>query len=327
MTRARLASGFFALAISISPLSALAQSSDAGIASQLFDAGRDLMKSGDFANACPKLEQSAKLEPRVGTFGRLAECEEKIGHLAAARGHWKDAVDLAQAQKDDRAAHAADELKRVDAMVPRILISMNAPPANVDVKLDAVSIGAASLSVALPVDPGAHTIAISAPDKSPWSTTVQTKADGTTTKVDAPALADAKVAAPAIAPPVVAPPPAHDDSPPPANPESSRPLRTVGVVTAIVGGAVVVVGAGLGLVANSKGSSSYDEGCQKNGMCPAGAAADDHDSARTFAGFSTAGFIAGGVLVAAGAVLFFVAPKKTQTSAWLVSPHGIGGTW
>src|SRR5207248_8067153 len=85
---------------------ARAQSNDAGIASQLFDAGRDLMKRGDYASACPKLFESARLEPRVGTLARLAECEEKIGHLAAARGHWKDTVELARAQKDDRATHA-----------------------------------------------------------------------------------------------------------------------------------------------------------------------------------------------------------------------------
>jgi hypothetical protein len=104
-------------------------------------------------------------------------------------------------------------------------------------------------------------------------------------------------------------------------------LATVGVVTAVIGGVAVVAGAGLGLLANSKASSSYDEGCQKNGMCPAGAAADDHDSARTFAGVSTIAFIGGGVLVAAGAVLFFVAPKKIQSSAMLIGPTGVGGTW
>ncbi|MEO8877569.1 MAG: hypothetical protein ABI461_18390 [Polyangiaceae bacterium] len=130
-----------------------------GIASQLFDTGRDLMKKGDFTNACPKLAQSATLEPRVGTLGRLAECEEKIGHLAAARGHWQDTVDLAQAQKDDRRAHAEEELKRVDALVPRVLIAMNAPPANLSLTLDGVAIGAASLGVVLPIDPGSHAIA------------------------------------------------------------------------------------------------------------------------------------------------------------------------
>src|SRR5678815_971664 len=105
-----------------------AQSGDAGIASQLFDAGRDLMKRGDFASACPKLFESARLEPRVGTLARLAECEEKIGHVAAARGHWKDAAELARAQRDDRAAHAEDEFKRVDAIVPRLILKTQSTP-------------------------------------------------------------------------------------------------------------------------------------------------------------------------------------------------------
>ncbi|MEO7113534.1 MAG: hypothetical protein ABI183_24055 [Polyangiaceae bacterium] len=327
MTRKRFAVSFFCLGLALVSAPAYAQSANAGIASQLFDAGRDLMKKGDFVNACPKLAQSATLEPRLGTFGRLAECEEKIGHLAAARGHWNDAVDLAHAQKDDRAQHAEDELKRVDALVPRVLVTMTAPPANLSLSLDDVAIGAASIGVALPIDPGHHTITASAPDKTPWATSIETKADGATTSITIPPLTDSK--------PVVAPPPVVENSQPlpqavqdpRPDPPTSRPLATVGVVTAIVGGAFIATGAVLGVVANSKASKSYDDGCSKNGMCPAGAAASEHDSARTFAGISTITFIGGGVLVAAGAVLFIVAPKKAQSSALLVGPAGIGGTW
>lgn len=331
MRRQRFAVPFFCLGLALVPARAHAQSSDAGIASQLFDAGRDLMKAGDFVSACPKLAQSAKLEPRVGTLGRLAECEEKIGHLAASRGHWRDAVDLARAQKDDRATHAQDELKRVDALVPRVLVTMTSPPPNLSLLVDDVAVGSASLGVALPIDPGHHLIAASAPDKVSWSQAIETKADGATTNVTIPPLADAKSASP---PP---PTPAVMVTPQPATPavtsetppehKTSRPLAGVGVVTAIVGGVVIVAGAGLGVVANSKANSSYDEGCQTNGQCPAGAAASDHDSARTFAGISTVAFIGGGVLVAVGAVLFIVAPKKVQSSALLVGPTGLGGTW
>jgi hypothetical protein len=329
MTRRRFAASFFCLALALVSPPAYAQPANAGIASQLFDAGRDLMKKGDFANACPKLAQSATLEPRVGTLGRLAECEEKIGHLAAARGHWKDAAELAHAQKDDRADHAEDELKRVDALVPRVLIAMAAPPANLSLSLDDVAVGAASIGVALPIDPGHHNVVASAPDKTSWTLSIETKADGATTNVTIPPLADSK-------PAVVVPPPVVDNPQPvPGQPvqdarpdrPTSRPLATVGIVTAIVGGAVIATGAVFGVVANSKASKSYDDGCSKDGMCPAGAAASEHDSARTFAGISTIAFIGGGVLVAAGAVLFIVAPKKIQTSALLIGPAGIGGTW
>ncbi|MEO8877568.1 MAG: hypothetical protein ABI461_18385 [Polyangiaceae bacterium] len=154
------------------------------------------------------------------------------------------------------------------------------------------------------------------------------KADGATTNVTIPPLSDAKSATP-LPPPlepvnVVAPRPVTE---PPADQKPARPLATVGVITAVVGGAVIATGAVLGVVANSKASNSYNEGCFKNGMCPSGAAASDHDSARTFAGISTIAFVSGGVLVAAGAVLFIVAPKKMRTSALLVGPSGVGGTW
>ena len=43
------------------------------MATELFNAGRDLMTAGNFAAACPKLAESARLDVKVGTLGKLAE--------------------------------------------------------------------------------------------------------------------------------------------------------------------------------------------------------------------------------------------------------------
>ena len=53
-------------------------------AQALFDQGRNLMKDGKFDEACPKLEESQRLDPAIGTQFNLASCYEKAGKTASA---------------------------------------------------------------------------------------------------------------------------------------------------------------------------------------------------------------------------------------------------
>jgi hypothetical protein len=90
---------------------------------------------------------------------------------------------------------------------------------------------------------------------------------------------------------------------------------TIGLVIGGVGIAGVAVGSVLGLMASSKWTSSKQE-CGTAG-CSAldhAAATTDHDSALTLATGSTIAFIAGGAVLALGAVLFFTAPAGGEGS-------------
>jgi hypothetical protein len=302
-------------------VAAHAQSNAGGIASQLFDAGRDLMKRGDFASACPKLAESARLEPRVGTLARLAECEEKIGHLAAARGHWKDAAELARAQQDDRAGHAEEELKRVDATVPRLILKPQATPPGFAVKLDDVAFGLESMSLPLPIDPGHHTIVATAKDKQAWRGAVDAQADGSTTTLEIPALADVVVVVATVTPNI--------EQPSPTTTVTTRPLRGVAIGVGI--GAAITMGIGFAFGAHAQGlrDSAVGLGCTPDGACPSQPtqAASDYNDARVFADFSTVMVIAGSVVLAGSIVLAIVAPKTVTRSALRVAPFGVGGVF
>src|SRR5215475_7527661 len=87
-----IAAVMLALALVV-PAPARAQS-DPEAAEALFLAGRDLMDKKNYAAACPKFAESDRLDPSSGARINLADCEEKLGHVAAAWRHWQEAIEL-----------------------------------------------------------------------------------------------------------------------------------------------------------------------------------------------------------------------------------------
>src|SRR5258706_1569998 len=68
---------------------------DPVVARALFDEGRRLAGEGKYSQACPKLEESQKLDPGLGTLFGLADCLEHVGRTASAWSRFRDAADVA----------------------------------------------------------------------------------------------------------------------------------------------------------------------------------------------------------------------------------------
>jgi len=294
---------------------------DKAAATQLFNAGRDMMKDGDYAAACPKLAESARLEPTVGALAKLAECEEHERRLVSAYGRWQQALNLARATGDERAADVEREVARVEAIVPKLrIVAAGVLPAETVIRLDAVELGPAGLGVPLAVEPGAHALQASAPHKVTWSASVETKADGATTAVTIPPLEDAPT--PALAP-APAPTPALALAPAPAPPPPSSPWRNTGLVTAGVGIVAVGVGTAFGIAAMNQRN---DAACPGN-VCPDEGSASTLRGAKTSADVSTALFIAGGALLGSGLAVWWLAAGPAARTGVLVTPMGAVGTF
>jgi hypothetical protein len=296
-----------------------AQGADAALATELFNAGRDLMRDGNFAAACPKLAESARLDAKVGTFGRLAECEEKLGSMVAARGHWQQAVNLAQVQNDPRLAHVKAELARVDGVVSKVDVVLDGPtPQGLSLRLDDVEVGAGSLGLALPVDAGSHTIVVSAPGKNPFTTTVSTSANGAVISVHVPKLENLSAAPVPLAPtPVTVEPRA------PAS--YWTPAHKAGASVLGVGAATLAIGTVFGILAKVKLDSSNSDGCVDN-VCP-GPGYEARNAARTDGTISTVLFIAGAAVAAGGVTMLVISPSKSehpvQTMGFDLEPGGL----
>ena len=282
-----------------------------GVATELFNAGRDLMKAGDYRTACPKLAESARLDAKVGTLARLAECEEKIGHFMSARSRWEQAVNVAMSQHDDRLPHVRSELARLDAMVPKIAFSVEgATPADLRLRIDDLEVGVASVGVPLPVEAGSHHIVASAPGKKPWSTELVTQANGGVVSVRVPPLPDDVAAVVPVVP----------SASPAAPARGMRPLRVAGLVTgaAVVG---VGIGAAFAAIAIHKNTESNQQpgGCDAQSSCPASAYTLRND-ARTAGDVSTGLFVAGGRARRGGLVMWLVAPRESGAPSVSVAP-------
>ena len=318
------ASRVAACALSLGLASAIASPAAAGdevdqaAATELFNAGRDMMKRGEYGAACPKLAESVRLQPTVGALAKLGECEEHEHRLVTAYARWQQALNLARGTGDERVGDVERELARLDAIVPKVRVVAQGPlPEGTTIRVDAVELGPAGVGVPLPVEAGPHSVQASEPRKVTWSTTVQTAADGATTTVTIPVLEDAPAPAP---PPTPAPPAPPLAAPAPAAPPS--PWPAVGLAAAGVGLASVAVGSVLGVEAMHQRDEA---GCPGN-VCPGYDAADTLRSAKSAANWSTALFIAGGALVGGGiSVWWLTRDHGSSAAAVLFTPGGAVG--
>lgn len=140
------------------PALAHAQSvSDQAAAEALFKQARDLMAAGDYAQACPKLVESERLDPSAGTMLNLASCYEKNGQLASAWVTFKGAATAAQkANEPERAKLARGRVAKLEPRLPTLTITVAAEAdlPGLVVTRDDEKVGRAEWGTPIPIDPG-----------------------------------------------------------------------------------------------------------------------------------------------------------------------------
>ncbi|CAN5665767.1 hypothetical protein BH09MYX1_BH09MYX1_16910 [soil metagenome] len=281
-------------------------------ADRLFDEGTALMNDGKFAEACPKIAESVKLDPGVGGMLWLADCFERSGKTYSAWKAFKDAEKLAIDTKDSKGRDKVAQ-KRAAALEPKLskltLVAPSPAPAGLKISCDGKELSASELGTELAIDPGAHTIVMEAPNTKRTEQTVTVPDAGTASVVLVLAKDDK--------PP---PPPTVDDSSP------GTPMRIAGGALGGLGLVGVVVGSVFGVIASSKLSQSNDKNhCDDQNTCDA-TGLDLRAQAKDAALVSTIMFIAGGVALAAGITLFVLAPKSKSQVA-LVPAVGPGAAF
>jgi len=307
-----------------------AQPSEGGAAAaeSLFQEARKLMDAKRFAEACPKLAASHKLAPAVGTLLNLADCYERNGQLASAWVRFHEAIALAQRLgRPDREKTATD---RADKLEPRLIkLTIKGRESGLEVKLDGNVLDAAALGTPVPVDPGKHTIDASAKGKKPFNTVIDVTDRARTPSVDIPSLEMENEAKGTSPPPAESPRPSDDGK------RAGSTQRILGIAGMGLGGAGVILGAVFGLRTSSKWSEAKDQHCTgtQTGIECDRTGVELATDAKNAGTISTISFIAGGVFLAGGAVLFLTAPsgpKKRDATVGLgfgLGSVSLGGTF
>lgn len=299
LRRAAVAALIVATTSSTAP-SAFAQDaspqSAAVVAEALFDEAVALMQAQRFAEACPKLAESHRLDPASGTVFNLAICLEKEGKHASAAIAFEESV--ARSIKDgnkERESLARERLAQIKPLVSKIVVRVDAKIAGLeglDVRFDGASVRHQAWGIQVPMDLGVHTLTAVASGKKELRREVDIAETGKVYEVTIDALDDAPID-----------PTARSASGPLRPVDEGGTRRTVGWGLVGLGGLFVVGGGISGVIAIDRHAES-DRLCKDPPGCtPEGVSAET--SANRFAWGANIGIGLGLVSAAVGAVLLF----------------------
>lgn len=293
-----------------------AQTGDPAAAAELFRQGRAAMLEKRYDLACPKLAESERLDPKVGTLINLALCEEETSHLVAALARWDEATKLAHTQGDPREQYAAQRHDALAARMARVTIALapGAPP-DTRVELDGESLAPDALGTARILNPGAHVVVVKAAGRSDKRIDAEARA----------AEASAVMAEPGPPLPVAVTPPVA----PVATPIPPLASANVQRLVAYGIGGAGVISAVVGAVFGAQAIQAKNDPACSGSVCSTQAATQDQENGIADGNQSTVAFVVAGALVAGGVVVWLTAPKNaaqaSSTLGFAVVP-GPGGT-
>lgn len=315
-----------------------AQAQGAAAAAALSKEADKLLAAGRHEEACPKLKESDRLEPKLSTRYRLAGCYEKTGRPASAWALYEEVAGAAQSAAEDparkarrgdyeklaNAAHArASELKAnlptLTIVVPEPLRSLS----GLEIKIDDKTIGEVLWGQPIPVDLVEHLIIASAPGKKAWEERKKIDSMGQNIEVIVPGLKDANAAEKKEEPS-----------------DEGMPWQQKAAIGLGIGG---IIGLGIGGAGGILAISNHQDALSAcpDKLCPNAAkkqeALASEDKAGTFAAMANIGLISGGALALGAAVLWFMAPSKPRSPAeqsrinikWMpvVQKNALGSAW
>ncbi len=320
----RIQPWLLAVLLATGPVAAQDKQRDArSVASALFDEARRLMSLGKFNDACPKLEESQRLWPGVGTLFNLASCYEKVGRSATAWTTYREALSQAVAAgQKERAEVIRGRVRALEPSLAKLVLEVSSPVTGLTVTRDGVEAAAPLWGVPVPVDPGEHVVRANAPGYSDWETPVTVGAASGAVKVLIPPLKRVDEL-PTVTAQLDTKPSVSSTPPQVRAPPSWQ--APVGIAGLAVGGAGLAAGIVIGVMAKSiaaKADCSADNTCSEAGLAERAKAVHLGD-------VGTAVAVSGIVLAVAGGALLLFAPKSPPPSdgvavRWGVTP---GALW
>lgn len=272
-------------------------------ADALFQRGVSEMKSGRYDEACPLIEQSYRLDPKLGALFNLAECELNRGRSAAAISRYEEylrryeslspAARQNQVGRPERAREQSGKLRPQLAELTVVLAAGSPPGATVE--RNGAEVAASELGAATLLEPGDYLLTARASGAGAAEVRVSLgKGDRKTVLLDLKTSS-----APARS----------------AAPTGMTGRRIAAFTTAGAGIAGLVVSAIAGFIALSSkgplqdncGLGGLPQRCNTVGLSAA-------NKVQSFGLVSTIGFAVGGVGITTGVILFAMEPRPPSAA-------------
>jgi hypothetical protein len=310
-----------------------ADAAETALARTLAVEGVKLAQADRCSEAVDKLERSQKLKHSPIVLSHLGECQVKVGRWVEGSESLRKLLREALPENATPALAAAYEsaaatLRDLKPRIPSLKITLDLPP-NTDftVKVDGKEVADSVVGVALPTDPGEHTIEATAPGFLKASSTMKVQPGSAATvalELEKDPAANAQALASA-APPATAPAEVTALQPEQAPPAPATHSSNTGRVLGWVSYAVGAVGLGAGI---AFGQSAISDEKSLRSDCPnrvCGPAQQDAlDFAKTKGTIATVGFAVAGGGAVLGTVLLLTSSSSSSGNARAAKPRIAG---
>jgi len=137
-----------------------------------FQRAIELEQAGNYSTALEQFRDVGQVRMTPQVRFHIASCEEKLGRLVTALGGYQLAFADADSVGEEFKAEVDAAVTRLQASIPKLVIQRGPGAEAAEIQLDGVALGASSVGVPVPLDPGPHAISAKAPGALPFSQTV-----------------------------------------------------------------------------------------------------------------------------------------------------------
>jgi hypothetical protein len=291
-----------------------------------FQQGTELEQAGNFASALQVYRDVGQVRMTPQVRFHIAVCEENLGRLVAALGGFELALEGAESVGPEFQSELQQRIDALRPRIPKLVIERGAGAEAATIELDSVRLGANSIGVEVPLDPGPHSILARAPGHKQYLSTIEVTEQQTKkiTVVLEELVREPDVDSPQPASPVPV-------APPPGSPRSRLVPYVVGGV-----GAAALLNAGVFYLMHRSKDSELQNLCGSDHDCtnayPRPLVGDEvsrsrdlNDKSHLYTTVSGVSAIAGLLALGVAGVWVITAPKEPKSiTAWVIQPSAPG---
>jgi hypothetical protein len=138
-----------------------------------FQQATELEQAGNWAAALQQFREVGQVRMTPQVRYHIALCEEKLGKLVAALGGYELALSEADSLGPDFHKEVEEKTIALRERIPKLVIERGEGAEAATIELDGIALGASSIGIEVPLDPGPHQIAARASSYEPYMETIE----------------------------------------------------------------------------------------------------------------------------------------------------------